>query len=328
MSQNMQALEQKSLKICVLGAPKAGKTQICNKYTEKKFDKSYNQTKSTEISSKNFKSNNKNIYYNLSVHDIGDQNAVNVTKTADVNIFVFDLSDTNKESFTKDLKASLTEISNINIPVILVGSKSDLVTADLKSRVEKVESLIKNAPELNRIQGFFATTTNPEATENHNVHLIFNAAIEAAEKAEKTKKIGNSIQLLRDYIKQRGAEKEPEYKGIFGWGSIWFSKKFECNYSKTQKINSAKIFEKYLQAQLSSENSSQVIDITKELKELFDVKTKTPEEIILILKQSTLGQTTQQIFNQKDFDFEQDFKNFLNKMISKNTDLNSTPTLQ
>jgi small GTP-binding protein len=158
------------MKILLIGDEEVGKTQIFNQFVNNKFDAKYTPTIGLEISHKNKE---------LSIYDIAGQERFQSISTSyhqDTTAYILVYDVTNHTSFD-NIKKHIEEVKshNDNIPIILVGNKTDLI----KDRTVNKEFAQKFAKQNGMT--FFETS----AKENCNIKELFKKAINIPSLEEK-----------------------------------------------------------------------------------------------------------------------------------------------
>lgn len=170
-----------SFKIVICGASSVGKTSLFNRYCFNSFNLDTSPTIGINFHSIQLRINNEKesearneIYIVNSIFDFGGQDRFKplVGKFLDGAsgaLLVFDsvnLSSFNQLDFWYDqLKKNVVKL---NIPIILVGSKDDLIKQSSESDIVS-ETLISNYVQEKELDGFFRTS----ALENYNVLEVF-----------------------------------------------------------------------------------------------------------------------------------------------------------
>lgn len=176
-------IPQKSIvatfKVCLIGAGGTGKTSLLNRYCYNSFDENSKLTVGTNFSTsyinirfKNSQSEYSNKYIVDSIFDCGGQNRFRslipkMLKGSDGVFLVFDLvsySSFSQLTYWYDL---LRENVSESIPILLIGTKSDLLEDSGPEAVR--EDLIKDFVNEYKLDGFYKTS----ALENHNVLRVF-----------------------------------------------------------------------------------------------------------------------------------------------------------
>jgi len=160
------------MKVIVIGDGGVGKTSLLRKYVKKQFEYKYLPTVGVNISKQPMKYLNKDI--NLMFWDIAGQPQFHLLHKvyyngANAAILMFDL--TNSPSFF-NIKNWYNELIKYNlkeIPMILVGNKSDL-TKDRKI----IEPMVGNMMEQLGIEIYYETS----ALNGQNVNEVFEKVVE------------------------------------------------------------------------------------------------------------------------------------------------------
>lgn len=168
-----------TFKVCLIGAGGTGKTSLLNRYCYNSFDENSKLTVGTNFSTsyinirfKNSQSEYSNKYIVDSIFDCGGQNRFRslipkMLKGSDGVFLVFDLvsySSFSQLTYWYDL---LRENVSESIPILLIGTKSDLLEDSGPEAVR--EDLIKDFVNKYKLDGFYKTS----ALENHNVLRVF-----------------------------------------------------------------------------------------------------------------------------------------------------------
>lgn len=168
-----------TFKVCLIGAGGTGKTSLLNRYCYNSFDENSKLTVGTNFSTSyiNIRFNNSqseysNKYIVDSIFDCGGQNRFRslipkMLKGSDGVFLVFDLvsySSFSQLTYWYDL---LRENVSEPIPILLIGTKSDLLENSGPEVVR--EDLIKDFVKKYDLDGFYRTS----ALENYNVLKVF-----------------------------------------------------------------------------------------------------------------------------------------------------------
>jgi small GTP-binding protein len=168
-----------TFKVCLIGAGGTGKTSLLNRYCYNSFDENSKLTVGTNFSTSyinvrfnNSQSEYSNKYIVDSIFDCGGQNRFRslipkMLKGSDGVFLVFDLvsySSFSQLTYWYDL---LRENVSDSIPILLIGTKSDLLEDSGPEAVR--EDLIKKFVKDYDLDGFYKTS----ALENHNVLKVF-----------------------------------------------------------------------------------------------------------------------------------------------------------
>lgn len=168
-----------TFKVCLIGAGGTGKTSLLNRYCYNSFDENSKLTVGTNFSTSyiNVRFNNSqseytNKYIVDSIFDCGGQNRFRslipkMLKGSDGVFLVFDLvsySSFSQLTYWYDL---LRENVSESIPILLIGTKSDLLEDSGPEAVR--EDLIKKFVKEYDLDGFYKTS----ALENYNVLKVF-----------------------------------------------------------------------------------------------------------------------------------------------------------
>ncbi|MBY9020788.1 MAG: GTP-binding protein [Candidatus Lokiarchaeota archaeon] len=186
-----------TLKTVIVGPPSVGKTCLFNRFCFNSFDFDTSLTIGVNFHSIDLKIRNidetdnpKEIYNVLSIFDFGGQERFKALLPkflggANGVLFVFDL--TNKNSFEQLnfwYDQVLEHANGLNIPKILVGSKSDLVSSSIIETLV-LEEEIDNFIQEKNIDMFFKTS----ALQNQNVVTVFKELNNLMLKHQKTRYI-------------------------------------------------------------------------------------------------------------------------------------------
>ena len=186
-----------TLKTVIVGPPSVGKTCLFNRFCFNSFDFDTSLTIGVNFHSIDLKIRNidetdnpKEIYNVLSIFDFGGQERFKALLPkflggANGVLLVFDL--TNKNSFEQLnfwYDQVLEHANGLNIPKILVGSKSDLVSSSIIDTLV-LEEEIDNFIQEKNIDMFFKTS----ALQNQNVVTVFKELNNLMLKHQKTRYI-------------------------------------------------------------------------------------------------------------------------------------------
>jgi Ras-related protein Rab-2A len=184
-------------KVIILGETSVGKSSICNRYVENKFEKNYDMTIGVEFASKIL--NIKGHSIKLQLWDTaGQEQFKSIVKSYYRNtagaLLCFDL--TNRKSF-EALSSWISEIKyySEHAQIILVGTKIDMIDSKLVSTEEAREFANK----------YFMDYIEVSSLTNDNISQVFESL---------TTSIYNHIMrypyLIRDNINETGIKKQKD----------------------------------------------------------------------------------------------------------------------
>ena len=157
-------------KIITLGDSRVGKTSLIIRFIEDSFADSYMSTIGFDIKFKNIKLKNGQTL-KLIIHDTAGQErfrslAANYIKKADGILLVYDITDNYSFNNIENWMLDITNKSDENVPVILIGNKSDLT----ENRKIQYEDGLKLA-EKNEIHFYETSCENGENVEKSFMDL-------------------------------------------------------------------------------------------------------------------------------------------------------------
>ncbi len=151
-------MELDTLKIIIVGEGGVGKSSLLDRYVHGKFDDNCSITKGIEFFSKKIKYNGNNREYNAIFWDIGGQAQFrfmlpNFITGAIGAVLAFDLT---RFSSLIQIEAWINELtSQVDLPILLVGTKYDLDDMIVPSLEDYISEIIKSHE---KIIGFIKTS--------------------------------------------------------------------------------------------------------------------------------------------------------------------------
>ncbi len=157
-------------KIITLGDSRVGKTSLIVRFIEDHFADTYMSTIGFDLKFKNIKLKNGQVL-KLIIHDTAGQErfrslAANYIKKADGILLVYDITDNYSFNNIENWMLDITNKSDENVPVILIGNKSDLT----ENRKIQYEDGLKLA-EKNEIHFYETSCENGENVEKSFMDL-------------------------------------------------------------------------------------------------------------------------------------------------------------
>jgi small GTP-binding protein len=186
-------MENRKVKILLLGDSKVGKTALVNRIVEENFSPSYYQTLVFDFKLKNYKSKFEEII-KLYFFDIGgDKRFEKLSsvyfKNADVVFLVFDI--TNRQSF-ENLENWYNKVIskvNYNHKMCLIGTKLDL---------EKERKVTYDEAANNKFNLSYFETSSKNDINLEFINIVIDSKIEVSEKTEKI--YINKTSLFRRFL--------------------------------------------------------------------------------------------------------------------------------